>query len=639
MESNPQAGSSARFYRPEIDGLRAVAVVSVILYHVGLGCRGGYVGVDIFFVISGFLITSILWAEARRKHTVSLTGFWIRRIKRLLPAVVAVTGAIYLAGLFVLLPVDFKEMASSLVWQACLLANLFFWRNTGYFAGAAERKPMLHTWSLAVEEQFYLGLPLLILLLWRRPRLLRATLLFGLLGSLALSAYTYKRMPSACFYLLPTRAWELLLGSALALFPQLEPRSPAAKEFCGWIGLLLLSAPIFVYSSETPFPGPAALPPCLGALLFIAGNAGKVTSSGRLLSLEPIRYVGLMSYSLYLWHWPVISYLNYLRVAPLSSSSRLLALGLIVLLGWLSYALVETRFRSSSWLDRNAFRVALASLAWTFGLYFLARFSQGFPQRYNPEFLQAVDIADHGGFNRDLELADVRAQRFQSFGATSGKPALFVWGDSHAMAVLPGLDEVCRELGIRGLAATHNSSPPILGSSLDERFSQLASQKEAYNQAVFDAIVESPAGQVLLVGAWEDYFGRSAFPGQIQRTVRELAGRGKRVSILLEVPVHEGDIPHLYAMSRLQGREVESLARTREGYLEYSSRSRTTFAGLAGMARVIDPVDFFYPGTSKGCRLEVQGRLIYRDGGHLSDFGSRVFVRQMPQLLSAIRGH
>lgn len=629
---------SARFYRPEIDGLRAVAVLSVILYHVGLGCSGGYVGVDIFFVISGFLITTILWSEAHRKNTISLQGFWIRRIKRLLPAIAAVTTSIWLAGLFLLLPADFLEMSQSLVWQACLLANVFFWRNTGYFAGAAERKPLLHTWSLSVEEQFYLCLPLLILLLRRQPRLLKGVVVLALAGSFLLSAYTYMRMPSACFYLLPTRAWELLLGSVLALFPGLEPKSPSLKEASSWLGLLMLVAPIFFYSSATPFPGPSALPPCIGALLFIAGNAEKVTSCGRLLSWEPVRYVGLMSYSLYLWHWPVISYLNYTRFETLTLFSRLGALALILLLGWLSYALVETRFRGSAWLDRYAFKVALAVLLWTLTLDTVSRHWQGFPMRYSPNFLQSVDIADHAGFNRDLELKDVQGKNFQSFGATSGDPGLFVWGDSHAMAILPGLDEACKEAGIRGLAATHNSSPPILGSSLDQRFSQLASQKEAYNQAVFDAIVASPAQDVLLVGAWEDYFGRAAFPEQIRRTVQELNQRGKHVWILLEVPVHEVDIPHLFAMARLRGRTVENLARSRAGYLEYSARSRNTFQAMGSTAQQIDPLSFFYPDGQTNCRLEAEGRLLYRDGGHLSDFGSRVFARRLSALIAAIGG-
>jgi peptidoglycan/LPS O-acetylase OafA/YrhL len=619
---------SARFYRPEIDGLRAVAVLSVIFYHVGLGCSGGYVGVDIFFVISGFLITTILWAEARRKNGICLRGFWVRRIKRLLPAIAAVTTSIWLAGLFMLLPADFLEMSRSLVWQACLLANVFFWRNTGYFAGAAERKPMLHTWSLSVEEQFYLCLPFLILLLWRRPRLLKASVILTLAGSFLLSAYTYMRMPSACFYLLPTRAWELLLGSVLALFPELEPRRSSLKEATSGLGLLMLVAPIFFYSTSTPFPGPSALAPCVGALLFIAANAGTVTRCGRLLSWEPIRYVGLMSYSLYLWHWPVISYLNYTRVENLTLVSRLGALALIMILGWLSYALVEKRFRSSAWLDRHAFKVALAVLGWTIALDSASRHWQGFPWRYSPTFLQAVDIAERAGFNRDLELSEVQAKNFQNFGASSGQPALFVWGDSHSMAILPGLDELFRESGLRGLAATHNSSPPILGSSLDQRFSQLASQKEAYNQAVFDAIIASPAQDVLLVGAWEDYFGRAAFPDQIRRTVQELHDRGKRVWILLEVPVHEVDIPHLYAMARLRGRNVAGLARDRSAYLEYSARSRETFAGLSQAAKLIDPIDFFYPEGQASCRLEAEGRLLYRDGGHLSDFGSRVFARQ-----------
>ncbi len=638
MESDRQGPSEGRFYRPEIDGLRAVAVLSVIFYHVGLGCSGGYVGVDIFFVISGFLITSILLAEAQRKQTISLQRFWVRRIKRLLPALTAVTASIWLVGIFWLLPADFLEMSRSLLWQTCLVANVYFWRTTGYFASAAERKPMLHTWSLSVEEQFYLLLPLLVLLLWRRPKILRAVVLLAFAGSFLVSAFAYMRMPSACFYLLPTRAWELLLGSCLALFPALEPRRASLREATSWLGCLMLAAPIFCYTSSTPFPGPSAVAPCVGALLFIAGNAQGMTRCGRLLSWQPCRYVGLMSYSLYLWHWPVISYVNYARLESLGVAARLTALLLILVLGWVSYEVVEKRFRNSLWLDRQAFKVALAVFLATVGLDSLARYTQGFPKRFSTSFLQAVDITKHSRFNRDLSLQDARAKNFATFGLSQAPPALFVWGDSHAMAVLPGLDEICRSKGIRGLAATHNSSPPILGASLDQRFSQLAEEKVAYNQAVFDAIVVSPARDVLLVGAWEDYFGRDAFPSQIKQTVVELNGRGKRVWILQEVPVHDVDVPHVYAMARLRGRSIADLLRTRAGYLEYSVRSRDAFAALQQKGRILDPLDFFYPDGQSECRLEVKGRLIYRDGGHLSDFGSLSFAEAglFSQLLQSL---
>src|SRR3954464_14933807 len=207
-------------YRPDIDGLRALAVLPVLLFHADLACPGGYVGVDVFFVISGYLITSLILKDLDR-GTFSLADFWMRRIRRILPALVAVTMVTALAGWFLLIPSAYASLGKSIVGLALLVSNMQFWRETGYFTATAEEKPLLHTWSLAVEEQFYLFVPVLLLMLARVLRLRRAFWLIALaaVASLGLSIYGTKWYAAATFYLLPTRAWELFVGSLLAIRP------------------------------------------------------------------------------------------------------------------------------------------------------------------------------------------------------------------------------------------------------------------------------------------------------------------------------------------------------------------------------------------------------------------------------------
>jgi peptidoglycan/LPS O-acetylase OafA/YrhL len=259
-------------YRPEIDGLRAIAVMAVVLFHAGLGVTGGFIGVDVFFVISGFLITSLIFKDLEAGKF-SFTNFWERRARRIIPASVAMVFAVLIAGWFLLLPSDYAALGKSAAMHAAFAANFYFWRSTNYFSGPADELPLLHTWSLAVEEQFYLFVPLLLAGLFRLPKLRSRRVLLLLFGigfviSLALSIIAVPRMPAAAFYLLPTRAWELLAGSIIAILPTVSLSRPLRELLC-WTGFALILIPCFLYTKQTPFPGLAALPPCLGTALFI----------------------------------------------------------------------------------------------------------------------------------------------------------------------------------------------------------------------------------------------------------------------------------------------------------------------------------------------------------------------------------
>jgi peptidoglycan/LPS O-acetylase OafA/YrhL len=276
-------------YRPEVDGLRAVAVAVVVLFHADLGFPGGFVGVDVFFVISGYLITSLIVRDLEQgKFT--LRSFWERRARRIVPALVVLVLLVSVAGFFLLLPSDYLDLGRSAAAQAAFVANIFFWRETGYFSGGADQKALLHTWSLAVEEQFYLIFPLLLLGLFRfatfrRRRGLLSVISVATLMSFTLSVWAVTSYRTAGFYLLPPRAWEILLGALVAIAPaQRFWTTRMLREVAALCGLSAILIASLVYDSFTPFPGVAAVLPCLGAALVLVTTERAPTIVGTLLA-------------------------------------------------------------------------------------------------------------------------------------------------------------------------------------------------------------------------------------------------------------------------------------------------------------------------------------------------------------------
>ena len=331
-------------YRPDIDGLRAIAVLSVVACHAGLGLPGGFVGVDVFFVISGYLITRLILKELEQ-GTFSLAAFWERRVRRILPALFSVTIATVAAGWFLLTPDAYASLGKSVVALGLLSSNMFFWQETGYFQAQAEEKPLLHTWSLGVEEQFYLLVPVFFFLFARRQNMSRAFFLLVPVGIVSFGWSIYgARYAASGFYLLPNRAWELLVGTFLACLPttwQIAP--PRGRDLAAAIGLSLIAIPCIFYDKETRFPGLSAVPPVLGAAFIIwAGDrAGEFPKTSRWLAWRPVVFVGLISYSLYLWHWPLLVFAQYRSAAPLSMTERLAAVAASFAIAVVSWRYVE----------------------------------------------------------------------------------------------------------------------------------------------------------------------------------------------------------------------------------------------------------------------------------------------------------
>ena len=343
MSSDPAAAAR---YRPDVDGLRAYAVLAVVLFHVGVpGFGGGYVGVDVFFVISGFLITRLIVDEVRATGGFRFGNFYLRRARRLAPAMLVTFTACFAVAFLIFPAADFERFAGSLVYALLSLSNFYFWQEAGYFDAAALTKPLLHTWSLAVEEQFYLVWPaLLVLLLLRlRARWVVAAIVLIALLSLAAAQYLLAVDPPAAFYLLPARGVELAIGALMVWAVRYPPRDPRLLEPILLLGLAMIAAAVVLFTAETPFPGVASLLPCLGTALAI--YAGTARLSGLALRNPVAVAVGRASYSIYLVHWPLIVFTASYTFAEPSGATTLGLVAASLVLGGLQYRLVEQRYR------------------------------------------------------------------------------------------------------------------------------------------------------------------------------------------------------------------------------------------------------------------------------------------------------
>ncbi|MBK3476904.1 acyltransferase [Pseudomonas sp. MF6751] len=375
-------------YRPDIDGLRAIAVLLVVLNHVGFSAfSGGYIGVDVFFVISGYLITSIISRQMERGDF-SFSDFYMRRARRILPALYVVLLSVMAAGYYLYLPSDYSVLSQSTLSAIAFASNVFFWKNSGgYFSSSAEEMPLLHIWSLSVEEQFYFVWPLALILIiklkssaWRL-----AVIAAALVASFALAEIGVQREWSSTYFLLPSRAGELMVGAILAIW--LSKRKPIntasiAPNIAAFAGLLMIIAPAFLLSKNSGFPGVNALIPCVGAALIIGSRTFGKTLVSHALSTRPLVFVGLISYSLYLWHWPLISFLRYSKVEITTE----IAVGLVAasaLMGYLSWRFVEQAFRHRSTpMTAALISAAVAGLICTIALPLAVYLKDGYPARF-----------------------------------------------------------------------------------------------------------------------------------------------------------------------------------------------------------------------------------------------------------------
>lgn len=623
-------------YRPDIDGLRALAVLGVVFYHAGLGFPGGYVGVDVFFVISGFLITSLLLKDLRN-GTFSLLDFWERRARRILPALFVVVLAIIGAGWFMLLPDAYDALGRHVAALVGLSSNIRFWYESGYFATSGAEKPMLHTWSLSVEEQFYLLIPLLLAVLfkWRKSTWVVPVLVCGAIVSFGVAVHGAYTSPDSTFYLLPTRAWELAAGSLLACATPIA--SHRLRHVAAWLGLAAILVPYFLYFPGIHFPGLAALPPVAGAALLIwsglrVAETDPMPLPGLLLATRPMVWIGLLSYSLYLWHWPLFAFQKYQHYETSSEYEWLGQVCLVLLsivLAALSLHFVERPFRSRKFIQSRStiFGLSAVAAAVMLSLSLMLWWSQGARQRLSPEIARIAAGRSDVAFRKGLRLRDV-PDRLVHFGAAGGKPKVFVWGDSHAMAILPAVDAVCRENGISGLAATAHATIPVLDWHPPRGLKRDA---PAYNAAVFDFIEKARnegVSHVILAGRWEydreDPDRQDASLKALSKSVAKLANTGCRVILVKQCVIWEFDPPRTLALAMLRGSSIDDFATSVSIQRKRTAHSRRIFQEIENLGlgvQFIDPVDYFADDAGV-IRPADAGGVLFWDKTHLTTHGS-----------------
>ncbi|MFG6204151.1 acyltransferase family protein [Pseudomonas retamae] len=428
-------------YRREIDGLRALAVIPVILFHAGFDIfKGGFIGVDVFFVISGYLITSILVSEKER-GTFSLLKFYERRARRILPALfVMLVVSMFFAWMW-LLPRDMKDFSGSLAAVSIFSSNIFFWNASGYFDTAAELKPLLHTWSLAVEEQYYLLFPVFLMATWKLgKKFIVIALLVVFFASLLIAQIYVKEFPAATFYLLPARAWELVIGALMAFYLFLGKDKQLAqltKQLGSSVGLMLIIFSAIYFDKNTPFPSFYALVPTVGAALIIL-CATPTTLVGKLLGMRVFVAVGLVSYSAYLWHQPLFAFARY-KISPnLGLEVVAILLLLTAVCAYLSWRFVEGPFRQARVfsLKQVASFSALTPICFlTFGFFGYA--TEGNFARYDSAAMEILAFTEEKG---DFVWTKADQLRLKDFNGSAGHKVLVI-GDSMAADFVNVLDE------------------------------------------------------------------------------------------------------------------------------------------------------------------------------------------------------
>jgi peptidoglycan/LPS O-acetylase OafA/YrhL len=663
-------------YRPEIDGLRAFAVVPVILFHAGFTAfSGGFVGVDVFFVISGYLITSIIKSDLE-SGTWSLARFYERRARRILPALFLVAFFCMPFAWFWLGPDDLRDFTKSLTAVATFSSNFLFWSQSGYFESAAELKPLLHTWSLAVEEQYYLAFPLLLMALWNKTgfRHVMTVLLAITAGSLVYSQWRVEAGSSGAFFLLPSRIWELAIGALLALnWEKLEQVS--AVHSARWgnalsaLGLLLLLAAIFAYDKETSFPGVHALLPTLGAGLLIT-FANQSTLVGRILGSRPALGVGLISYSAYLWHQPLLSLA---RHRTLGAPSAALSVAICVAtfgLAYLSWRHVEIPFRDRTRVGRRKL-VAISVL----GTLMLAlagltpALSKGYAVRYNEQVKRLAEANPP----QPGQVACITSERFpiKNGGAcVYGNPARVttaVLGDSHTIPFLNGLHEGFQARGEGFLHLMHTACPPVEDVYRPDIRAEGGCPE--FNASAHDLLMHSrDIKTIILIARWSYYLDgltydngeggieggknvifdliengeRSRNTPERRRTVllRKYEAMingylrvGKKVILVYPIPEMGWDVPRqVMRRAILNDGAAEDLSVSYDAYARRNADVAAIFDGLGerhGLVRVRPARRLCNQHLPGRCLAQLHGKMLYIDDDHLSQVGASALVKDI----------
>ncbi len=627
-------------YRADIDGLRAIAVLGVVIYHAfPHALPGGFTGVDIFFVISGYLISGILY-KGHNAGNFSFGEFYARRIRRLFPALITVLLLCLAYGWIVLLPDEFRQLGKHVAAGTLFIQNIVFWKESGYFDTAANLKPLLHLWSLAVEEQFYIFFPPLLILLWKKPKILVPAMVVLLVASFVGNMIMSVQNSTTDFFLTPYRAWEFLGGSLLAWWhydKNPEPNSedvPSYREALSWIGLLLLGLGMAIIHTGDAYPGWRALLPVAGTLLLMEGGAGTGVSGAwvnrKILSHPAIVWVGLISYPLYLFHWPVLSFVHIIKGETPEPRYILTALLVSIVLTVLTYYFIEKKIR------HNTSRWTVSALV---GGFLLVGILGGMSwARMLPE----KPLSEIGRHILNAKRENLTISGLQLMGTFHGVPIYRVGGNGPKTVFIGDSNAQMYEARIakqlEGKEGTDRGAifiaqggiPPLPGvlGNHGQSLDVISSFRE-----VLKAFPE--IDRVVIAARWgmyfkkdQDYFfhgtrlsevtARDATVDEFGKMIRELVASGKKVWVVLNIPTSPLLAPENSHPRSFSGEfQKKRIAYKKADFLgEYGSlRGDLKQVSVKNGAIVIDPLDFLCEGEN--CIGEYQGEPIYQDQAHL----------------------
>lgn len=614
-------------YRREIDGLRAVAVVPVILFHAGLTVfSGGYVGVDIFFVISGYLITSILIGELEQGNF-SIARFYERRARRILPALFFVMLCCIPFAWMWMLPSELKGFSQSLVAVTLFASNMLFWGEENYFSPAAELKPLLHTWSLVVEEQYYVLFPVLLLLLWRFGRNRAFWAIAGMAAvSLLLSEWGWRHKPSANFYLAPTRAWELLAGSLCAFW--LTGRAQRTNNWLSLLGLALIVFAIFRFDDATPFPSVYALVPVVGtALIILFGGAG--TWAAELLGTRGFVGIGLISYSAYLWHQPLFAFAR-IRILPKPEQSLMLALAaLSLVLAHFSWRYIEKPFRKgqASILPtrRAVFAASGIAIILFMAVGFVGHINNGFINRLDPEKQELLKTASFSPMRDRCHINGTREFAVSESCVYFGEnPEIAVLGNSHAVEIAYSLAEVAKEYK---KSVLHLTVSACLFLTNDEN-----KPCDDFYSGRIEYILNKIAVKHVVLSFRYEISDRNSF-GSIVDLANFLNSKGKNVVLILQAPALNEPATY-YLRPYMESNYRSFFSRTRKSWVDEVADEHAQLSRLNPNIGVVDVADIFCDKVN--CYSIKDGNLLYSDDNHMFVKGADLIA---PSILKKIIGN
>lgn len=620
-------------YRSDIDGLRALAVLSVVFYHAKFALfTGGFVGVDVFFVLSGFLITGVIKADLE-DNSFSFLSFYERRVRRIFPILLAVIVFTAAVGLSIFLFYEYALLGREIIASIFFAENIALYRGQGdYFSPISETNPLLHLWSLSIEEQFYIFYPAILFLMWRyaRPHILKLLALIAVL-SLLWAESNLDTAPTAVFFLPHYRIWELLIGCMIHFIPHRDRIPRALSEGLGVVGLAMILYPMFAYGSKTKFPGVGALLPTLGTAATILAGFGHPTLVSRLLSLRPLTWIGGMSYGIYLWHWPLLSIAALISFVEISNTDRIMLIGAALFLSWASLQFLETPFRTKQYLkERRRLFVGIAGAA-------LAIVVTAQITRKNSGWIGQVLWRNQAG-----EIPTDCSERICSNGESQATNV--VLGDSHGYQLLPALAKWDPNVGW----IFQPGCPPLADTDPRFEYNRLAHCNT--NKKLDMLIADKSIKTVILAGRWQSYydgamrrtFGTTPLPvvlcnGQgcakneserheffsrgLSKTLMRLKEGGKNVLIVGVVPTPVFHVPRMIRLEKYFKVKLPPWPLTTEDTksLQNVESTLNDVAGKFGL-EVLNPAPPICGKTH--CRYLLNGESLFADENHLSPVGA-----------------